>query len=148
MPPAVRGFVCPPRACLAEALPDMPSPAYGRVKDIRMSQVTARLPSPPQGSWARPWARLGATLLALLLVAATPATAQREDPGLQLNCANDFFRLCAGIDPNSPDADRCMNRNRPRLSRECKAAIGDYDRRAASPGARNGSRRPPAEEED
>ena len=68
--------------------------------------------------------------LAVLIALATPASAQREDQGLQLNCANDFFRLCAGVDPNSPDADNCMNRNRPRLSRECRAAIGDYNKRS------------------
>ncbi len=66
---------------------------------------------------------------ALLLLAAGPAQAQREDQGLQLGCANDYFRLCAGVDPNSQDADRCMERNKSRLSPECKAAIGDYDRR-------------------
>ncbi|GJD28865.1 hypothetical protein PMNALOAF_0097 [Methylobacterium adhaesivum] len=67
--------------------------------------------------------------LALVMLAAAPAQAQREDQGLQLGCANDYFRLCAGVDPNSQDADRCMERNRARLSPECKAAIGDYDRR-------------------
>jgi hypothetical protein len=67
--------------------------------------------------------------LALAMLAAGPAQAQREDQGLQLGCANDYFRLCAGVDPNSQDADRCMERNRARLSPECKAAIGDYDRR-------------------
>ena len=71
---------------------------------------------------------------ALLLAVPVPAQAQREDQGLQLGCANDYFRLCAGVDPNSQDADRCMNRNRPRLSPECRAAIGDYDRRTGSRG--------------
>ncbi|SFH02884.1 hypothetical protein [Methylobacterium gossipiicola] len=66
---------------------------------------------------------------ALALLAAGPAQAQREDQGLQLGCANDYFRLCAGVDPNSKDAETCMDRNRARLSPECKAAIGDYDRR-------------------
>ena len=67
--------------------------------------------------------------LALMMLVAGPAQAQREDQGLQLGCANDYFRLCAGVDPNSQDADRCMERNRARLSPECKAAIGDYDKR-------------------
>ncbi len=67
--------------------------------------------------------------LALLMLAASPAQAQREDQGLQLGCANDYFRLCAGVDPNSDDAERCMTRNRKRLSPECRSAIGDYDRR-------------------
>ncbi|MDB5644936.1 hypothetical protein [Methylobacterium sp.] len=66
---------------------------------------------------------------ALLVLAATPVQAQREDQGLQLGCANDYFRLCAGVDPNSQDAERCMDRNRSRLSPECRNAIGDYDRR-------------------
>ena len=72
---------------------------------------------------------LAALGVAALTLAAGPAQAQREDQGLQLGCANDYFRLCAGVDPNSPDADRCMMRNRKRLSAECRSAIGDYDRR-------------------
>lgn len=74
-------------------------------------------------------AALLAAPLALLVLAASPAQAQRDDQGLQLGCANDYFRLCAGVDPNSPAAEACMTRNRPKLSAECKAAIGDYDRR-------------------
>lgn len=69
---------------------------------------------------------------ALLMLAAAPAYAQREDQGLQLGCANDYFRLCAGVDPNSSDAERCMERNRKRLSPDCRAAIGNYDRRTGS----------------
>ncbi|WP_204165245.1 hypothetical protein [Methylobacterium radiodurans] len=68
--------------------------------------------------------------LALTALTVGPAAAQREDQGLQLGCANDYFRLCVGVDPNSPDAERCMTRNRKRLSAECRAAIGDYDRRS------------------
>lgn len=64
-----------------------------------------------------------------LLLAVAPAQAQREDQGLQLGCANDYFRLCAGVDPNSSDAERCMERNRKRLSPECRGAISNYDRR-------------------
>ena len=67
-----------------------------------------------------------------LLLAVVPAQAQREDQGLQLGCANDYFRLCAGVDPNSSDAERCMERNRKRLSPDCRAAIGDYDRRTGT----------------
>ena len=70
--------------------------------------------------------------LALAAVTAGPAAAPREDQGLQLGCANDYFRLCAGVDPNSQDADRCMMRNRKRLSPECRTAIGDYDKRTGS----------------
>lgn len=73
--------------------------------------------------------RTGLPALALLALAASPAYAQREDQGLQLGCANDYFRLCAGVDPNSKDAERCMTRNRKRLSPECRNAIGDYDKR-------------------
>jgi hypothetical protein len=80
----------------------------------------------------RAFRRCGLSALALLALAAGPAYAQREDQGLQLGCANDYFRLCAGVDPNSPDADKCMVRNRKRLSPECRAAIGDYDKRTGS----------------
>jgi len=80
---------------------------------------------------------LKAAPLALLVLAASPAQAQREDQGLQLGCANDYFRLCAGVDPNSPEADKCMTRNRSRLSPECRNAISDYDKRS---GTKNGQR--------
>lgn len=75
---------------------------------------------------------LAAFGVASLTLAAGPAQAQREDQGLQLGCASDYFRLCAGVDPNSPEADKCMTRNRSRLSRDCRAAIGDYDKRTGS----------------
>ncbi|MDP4026226.1 hypothetical protein Q8W71_26725 [Methylobacterium sp. NEAU 140] len=74
---------------------------------------------------------LAAAGVALALTAG-PASAQREDQGLQLGCADDYFRLCIGVDPSSPDADRCMMRNRSKLSPKCRAAIGDYDRRTGS----------------
>lgn len=91
-----------------------------------MQAYTARFGSPSKGLSTV----LKIAPFAVLLAMASPAQAQRDDPGLQLNCANDFFRLCAGVDPSSSEADRCMNRNRPRLSAECKSAIGDYDKRA------------------
>lgn len=81
-----------------------------------------------------------APLALLALVAASPAQAQREDQGLQLGCANDYFRLCAGVDPNSSDADACMTRNRPRLSPECRSAISDYDRRTGGASQPRGQR--------
>ena len=74
----------------------------------------------------------GALALSLALRTAGPALAQRDDQGLQLGCANDYFRLCAGVDPNSDDAERCMTRNRARLSPECRSAIGDYDKRTGT----------------
>ena len=77
-------------------------------------------------------ARLCLAALPALVLLATPALAQREDEGLQLNCANDYFRLCVGVDPSSPEADKCMLRNRKRLSAECRAAISAYDRKTGS----------------
>jgi hypothetical protein len=92
-----------------------------------MKSHSARFRSPPAGFSKI----LTIAPIAFILAATSPALAQRDDPGLQLNCANDFFRLCAGVDPNGSEADDCMNRNRPRLSAECKAAIGDYDRKSS-----------------
>ena len=106
-----------------------------------MSQHTARRASPSRG--------LSTVLKAApfaLLLAAVPAQAQREDQGLQLGCANDYFRLCAGTDPNSSEADRCMNRNRPRLSAECRNAISDYDRRSSTRGGARGKQQQPDDE--
>ncbi|WP_043749468.1 hypothetical protein [Methylobacterium nodulans] len=72
--------------------------------------------------------RTPAALAALLTVMTTPVLAQRDDPGLQMNCASDYFRLCAGADPDSPEVERCFARNRVRLSAQCRAAISAYDR--------------------
>ncbi|MCJ2014524.1 hypothetical protein [Methylobacterium sp. J-076] len=75
--------------------------------------------------------------LTVLALTAGPAQAQRDDQGLQLGCADDYFRLCIGVDPNSQDADRCMTRNRSKLSQKCRAAIGDYDRRTGGKSMQN-----------
>ncbi|MGF3024014.1 hypothetical protein ACQVP2_14445 [Methylobacterium aquaticum] len=72
------------------------------------------------------------TLLVVTFLAATPALAQREDKGLQMNCAADYFKLCAGADPDSPEVERCFTRNRARLSPQCRAAITAYDRKTGS----------------
>lgn len=100
-----------------------------RTKDTSLMRADTHrfdcLPRP-----ARSRAPLLATLcVSLGVLTAVPALAQREDQGLQLGCANDYFRLCAGVDPNSDEAERCMTRNRKRLSPDCRKAIGDYDRR-------------------
>ena len=85
---------------------------------------------------------------ALVALAVTPAQAQREDQGLQLGCANDYFRLCAGVAPNSPDAENCMNRNRSRLSPECRSAITDYDKRTGGGTKGNGRGRGAGQADD
>ena len=82
----------------------------------------------PIRSLRSPRRTVAAAACALALVG-SPALAQREDQGLQLGCADDYFRLCIGVDPNSPEADRCMTRNRAKLSPKCRSAIGDYDKR-------------------
>jgi hypothetical protein len=74
-----------------------------------------------------------ATAALLTLLAATPALAQRDDPGLQMNCASDYFKLCAGADPDSPEVERCFTRNRAKLSAQCRAAINTYDRKTGGP---------------
>ncbi|MGY2049180.1 hypothetical protein [Methylobacterium sp. JK268] len=83
-----------------------------------------------------PSLRVPAALAALLTVTATPVLAQRDDPGLQMNCASDYFRLCAGADPDSPEVERCFERNRGRLSAQCRAAISAFDRGEPTGGAR------------
>lgn len=70
---------------------------------------------------------IGLAPAGLLLAATAPALAQRDDPELQLACANDFFRLCPGVDPSSGEAERCMNRSRARFSPQCRSAVGNYE---------------------
>ena len=101
----------------------------------------SRLDSRPGGRRRGMSAALRLAPFALLALAA-PAQAQRDDQGLQLGCANDYFRLCAGVDPNSPEAENCMTRNRPRLSPECRAAIADYDRRSGGGASQPRGQRP------
>jgi hypothetical protein len=76
----------------------------------------------------------------LMVVTAGGAYAQRDDPGLQLNCAGDYFRLCSGLNPDGPEVEACFNRNRANLSAKCRAAIGTYDR---AHGGDDGSDAPP-----
>ncbi|SFF27069.1 hypothetical protein [Methylobacterium ajmalii] len=78
--------------------------------------------------------RLPAAAALLTLLAVTPALAQRDDQGLQMNCAGDYFKLCAGADPDSPEVERCFARNRAKLSAQCRAAITAYDRKTGSKG--------------
>ena len=74
------------------------------------------------------YVRLPALAGAALLAMAGAALAQRDDPGLQLNCAGDYFKLCAGADPDGPEVEACFQRNRAKLSPKCRSAIGTYDR--------------------
>ena len=85
---------------------------------------------PPRLRWRLP-ALLGASCVVLPMLA-SPVMAQREDQGLQLGCANDYFRLCAGVDPNSDEAEACMTKNRKRLSPDCRKAIGVYDKKTGT----------------
>lgn len=78
------------------------------------------------------WTVLGVAAAAVLL-SAPPARAQRDDPGLRANCAGDYFRYCAGLNPGGPEIRRCFRRNLPRLSAGCRGAILDYDRRSPTP---------------
>ena len=109
-----------------------------------MSQDTAGRVSPSRGISTV----LKAAPFVVLVALVTPAQAQREDKGLQLGCANDYFRLCAGVDPNSSEADACMNRNRPNLSPECRAAIGSYEGRTGAKAVPRGKTRRPANPDD
>lgn len=68
-----------------------------------------------------------------MLLTATPALAQRNDPGLRSNCAGDYFRHCVGLAPDSPEIRQCFRRNFVRLTPNCRAAIRDYDRRTGAP---------------
>ncbi|MCX4197995.1 hypothetical protein OMR07_22740, partial [Methylobacterium organophilum] len=67
-----------------------------RVGRPRASRAPVSL-TPAAASAARRARRRGLATAALALFALTagPAYAQREDQGLQLGCANDYFRLCA-----------------------------------------------------
>lgn len=93
-----------------------------------LNPTSLRAPAAPAAFLTLP----ALTLLVLTSFAATPALAQREDKGLQMNCAGDYFKLCAGADPDSPEVERCFARNRARLSPQCRAAITAYDRKSGS----------------
>lgn len=87
----------------------------------------------PRPSASRPLAGFAMTVGFAALVAATPAAAQRSDPGLRANCAGDYFRYCVGLSPDGPEIRQCFRRNTARLSEACRGAIRDYDTRNAIP---------------
>ncbi len=70
--------------------------------------------------------------LTFLAVTAGPAQAQRDDQGLQLGCADDYFRLCIGGRSETARRRPLHDPQRSRLSPKCREAIGDYDRRTGN----------------
>jgi hypothetical protein len=67
------------------------------------------------------------TLAGLLLVLASPASAQRSDDmrgGGQHACAGDAQSICSEFIPDRGKVASCLFRNKSRLSRACRAELG------------------------
>jgi hypothetical protein len=52
---------------------------------------------------------------------------QQSRQALVMSCRRDFIALCRGVDPNGPHALDCLERQRRRLSPDCRLAIDDLD---------------------
>ncbi len=93
-----------------------------------MNPTSLRAPAAPAAFLTLP----ALTLLVLTSFAATPALAQREDKGLQMNCAGDYFKLCAGADPDSPERSAASRANRAVSRPQCRRRSPRYDRKSVS----------------
>ena len=62
-------------------------------------------------------------------VAVAPAPAAGPTPqqmhAVKFTCRVDFRRYCKGVQPGGPEALGCLQRNAPRLTRDCKTALAD-----------------------
>ncbi|MFE1599129.1 3',5'-cyclic-nucleotide phosphodiesterase [Methylobacterium sp. ID0610] len=71
------------------------------------------------------------TSFALLLAGASliagPAAAQRDDPTLKKYCTGDYLTYCGNLPPESPEVDRCFEKNMSKISTNCKLAIDAYE---------------------
>jgi hypothetical protein len=65
---------------------------------------------------------------------AAPAFAQgKSRPSdkdvLQAACAQDYMKLCSGVDPGGKEVEACFQRNMSQMSQGCQTAITDYQKR-------------------
>ncbi|WP_298961488.1 3',5'-cyclic-nucleotide phosphodiesterase [uncultured Methylobacterium sp.] len=58
---------------------------------------------------------------------AGPALAQRDDPNLKKYCTGDYMTYCGNLPPESPEVDRCFQKNMSKISVNCKRAIDYYE---------------------
>lgn len=78
-------------------------------------------------------------ILLIVILSTGPAPAGDDSPemrAMRSNCVGDYFRYCAGLNPNGSEVRTCFHGHRASLSRECSAAIDAYERRAPAPAAR------------
>ncbi|KMO43759.1 3',5'-cyclic-nucleotide phosphodiesterase [Methylobacterium tarhaniae] len=62
-----------------------------------------------------------------LMLLAGPALAQRDDPNLKKYCTGDYMTYCGNLPPESPEVDRCFEKNMKKISVNCKRAIDYYE---------------------
>ncbi|GJD49563.1 hypothetical protein OPKNFCMD_2295 [Methylobacterium crusticola] len=58
---------------------------------------------------------------------AAPASAQRDDPNLKKYCTGDYLTFCGNLPPESPEVDRCFEKNMKKISVNCRKAIDYYE---------------------
>ncbi|ACA19174.1 conserved hypothetical protein [Methylobacterium sp. 4-46] len=68
-----------------------------------------------------------ALLFAGASLIAAPALAQRDDPTLKKYCTGDYLTYCGNLPPESPEVDRCFEKNMKKISVNCKRAIDAYE---------------------
>ncbi|WP_407526190.1 3',5'-cyclic-nucleotide phosphodiesterase [Methylobacterium oryzisoli] len=68
-----------------------------------------------------------ALLVAGAVLVTGPALAQRDDPNLKKYCTGDYMTYCGNLPPESPEVDRCFEKNMSKISVNCKKAIDYYE---------------------
>jgi hypothetical protein len=113
-------------AAAAPPAPPPPAPAAPPAANAAPSEPAAPPPAAPPAP--KPQARPAAAAAGS---AYKPSAAQIA--AVRQSCRSDFMANCAGVTPGGKDALLCLERNAPRLSPGCKAAV-----------AAAGAKRPPA----
>ena len=62
-----------------------------------------------------------------VVVLSGPALAQRDDPNLKKYCTGDYLTYCGNLAPESPEVDRCFEKNMKKISANCRKAIDYYE---------------------
>src|SRR5215211_144001 len=97
-------------------------------------------PAAPTVATTPPPARVAAPPPASATPQATTAPGQpsaKQISAIRSSCRSDFISRCSGVQPGSPQALQCLERNKARVSQPCQAALaalgGSANGAAASP---------------
>lgn len=118
--PAAPPPATPPALAAAAAAP-APAPAITAAKPPAASIAAPKPTKPVMSAAAAP---------------AAPQVTAAQQSAIKSACRSDFMANCSGVQPGGPQALQCLQRNVPRLSPGCQAAVGaTMPKQAAAPAA-------------